>query len=667
VEHERARSAHHRERQSERDGTAHDPRLALVSRLGNQAAARLLATRRTLSRFESNEHKRMGDVGSGGASMELVPGFSITFGDMTAMAGDYFASVKQMQDLAAVPGSSGAPYSVAGSIDEVKYVLYVEVQKSMKEEDFDKAVVNAAKRRYYGLASQNVSHFTNPELGDELLTPEQRAAKGTANNAGSYRDNHILAIEAAVDAGTGVCGPLDQALLQEGFASHFLTDAFAAGHMRTPRASISDWWNPKVPMFWHNLKLWLAENIAIHMNENATVPSIATVNYLWHQAIETLEGVMAEKGMPDLTFGDAIGGALHDLDNLEGVEAQVGDDFVKLVGDGQVLDKQGRDLAQGAETLKRAAASVKVSLRDIHDAYDAAMNGQDAETVKQALMTPDGLFRAEQLWPAALPQNTPQPTWMVASVDELLKQARFRTALHHFAHEKAETLGGEVKLEGWFVEAKKAALKWTLAKLQGSEDGVVAVFREIIDYTPGLVSAGPGGGTGDLDGVFGQESDDNAVDYYRKAKEKGALGTLSVAQRIRLIELGLDGPTLGDDEEMIVGLLDSNLSHVVPVLSVVGWRRVWDDVDGENCRSFVRSCASVYWSAQDYARKRDEVSYLADGVTGETAQETIVAILRTCSGAEVRKIDDEVGGMLGLSFDLEGYNQDEFDKLKARP
>src|SRR5256885_6885606 len=52
--------------------------------------------------------------------------------------------------------------------------------------------------------------------------------------------------------------------------------------------------------------------------------------------------------------------------------------------------------------------------------------------------------------------------------------------------------------------------------------------------------------------LFGDESDDNAVAYYRVAKRKGVLATLTLAQRIRLIRLGLDGPTLGDDEEMIV-------------------------------------------------------------------------------------------------------------------
>ena len=30
-------------------------------------------------------------------------------------------------------------------------------------------------------------------------------------------------------------------------------------------------------------------------------------------------------------------------------------------------------------------------------------------------------------------------------------------------------------------------------------------------------------------------------------------------------------------------------------------------------------------------------------------------------------MDDEVGGTFGLSYDLDGAEQDEFDRLKARP
>jgi hypothetical protein len=394
-----------------------------------------------------------------------------------------------------------------------------------------------------------------------------------------------------------------------------------------------------------------------------------TINYLWKEAIETLEGVMASKGMPDLTFGDAIGGALHDLDNLEGVEVQTGDEFVTLVGDGQVLDEHDRELVRGADTLKRAAASVKVSLKDVHDAYEHAVGGMtDPMEVKRALMTPDGMYRAEQLWPHALPDSqvsNPTPPWMVGSIDELLDNGRIQEALTEFAHEKADTLGGEVELDPPFKLEKEAALKWTLEKLKQDQAGVLAVFKQIVDYTPGLATAETPEGEGELTGLFGDTSDDNAREYYRKAEKMGALTQLTVPQRRRLIRLALDGPTGDDDEEMIVGLLGANYDHIVPVLNVVGWRNVWDDLHGEECRKFVKTAGRTYWSDQSYMKKRGEIEYLADGTTGEIAQETIIVILRTCTPAEVRSIDDEVGGRLGLSFDLDGAEQDEFDKLKA--
>lgn len=673
------RSKEPREERPATGGVREPPPLAhSLSQIGNHAASREIArvlgsprpaappAGRRLSRFEAMEHKQMGDIGAGGATMRLAPGLDVTFGDMTAMAGDCFGSVEQLQALASIPGSPTAPYSKPGTVDEVKYVLYVEIRKTMKADQFDEEVVNAAKRRYYSLAANNASHFSRPELGDEFLTQEQRAAKGAANNAGSYRNNHDRAIEAAVAAGSAG-RPIDQAMLYEGFASHFLTDAFASGHTRTPRTAISDWWNPKVPMFWHNLKLWLAENIAKHLNDNSNLAGVMTVNYLWKEAIETLEGVMAAKGIPDLKFGDAIGGALHDLDNLEGVEAKVGNQLVTLVGDGQVLDDKDRELVRGAETMKLAANSVKVSIKDIHDAYAQGKAGTaDPQKIKQALKTKDNLYRAEQLWPQALPNSqvkNPTLPWMVASVDQLLAKARVKEALTHFAHEKADTLGGEVDLEPPLKLEKEAALKWTLAKLKQDQAGVMVVFNQIINYTPGLATAGAGGGEGELTGLFGDTSDDNAREYVRKAKDKGALPTLSIAQRQRLIRLALDGPTGDDDEAMILDVISTNTSHIVPVLNAVGWRRVWDDLDGEECRKFIKAAGPTYWKAQSLARKRAELSYLGDGVTGEIAEETMIVILRTCTPAEVRKLDAD----LDLSWDLDGAEQDELDRLKAGP
>ena len=114
-------------------------------------------------------------------------------------------------------------------------------------------------------------------------------------------------------------------------------------------------------------------------------------------------------------------------------------------------------------------------------------------------------------------------------------------------------------------------------------------------------------------------------------------------------------------------MLRAKPSDIANVINIVGWRRLWDKIDGEECRQFIQIAGHEYWKTQSYSRKREEVKFLADGVTGERSQELIIVILSTCTGAEVRRIDDEVGGMLGLSYDLDGVEQDQFDRLKARP
>ena len=50
-----------------------------------------------------------------------------------------------------------------------------------------------------------------------------------------------------------------EALAHDGFACHFLTDAFSGSHARTPRSSIEDYWDKKVPKFDERLVNWLAD------------------------------------------------------------------------------------------------------------------------------------------------------------------------------------------------------------------------------------------------------------------------------------------------------------------------------------------------------------------------------------------------------------------------
>ena len=171
--------------------------------------------------------------------------------------------------------------------------------------------------------------------------------------------------------------------------------------------------------------------------------------------------------------------------------------------------------------------------------------------------------------------------------------------------------------------------------------------------------------SGELGGIAGHDTDDNAVEYWKIAKGKNALKSLSSEQRKHLVKDVLDGVTIGDDVKVVLDVLTTADGSMKETIDSVSWRRVWKKLWGDDCRTFIRACGRTYWSAASYEEKRAEVKWLADGRTNDIAQETIIIILRTCTSAEVSRLDKEVGGWLGLSFDLTGAWDDEFKKMKS--
>jgi hypothetical protein len=656
---------------------ADHPLLALQRQAGNRAVASTVTIDGVprLQRFAEGEHKAMGDAGSGGAGITLPGGLTVTFGDVTALAGDYFGSMEQLRDLAKVQGDGTKP----GTRDEVEFALHVEIRKDRAKSDFGPDVAVAVTKRYYALAGTNLTHFTEPRSGDSgRSTDELAKARGTVppgaagaygvtpgtqvpvTNVGSYRANHEKALETAARAGAGG-GSMDDALLYEAFSSHFLTDAYSAGHLRTPRAAVGDWWNARVPMFWTNLQLWMAEVIAKHINDHSVAGYVQTVQQLYEAAQDTLRE--ATKVLPALTFGDAVGGALHDIDNEQGVVAQVGSDVVRLVGDGQVLDSQRRALVAGVPTAEKAAAGVRVSLQEVRDAFTAGAGGAAPAAAVAAARLPDGLFRAEQLWPRALADADPRQTnparnWQVETAEQLFADARMRTAFTHFAHEKADTLGGSVAMEPPFKADKAMALKEAVVdRLKGDEATVIGLLRAVINYTPGSA-------TGQTGGVFGHDSDDDALSYYRTARTAGALDRLTLTQRTRLVRLVLEGATTGPEDTMVADLLTSKPADAPAVIEAVSWRWIWDDLSGGDLRRVIDGAGPLYWKGKSLDAKKREVKFLADGPTGDLAQRTIIVILSTCANpAEVRAVDSYVGWP-GLDWDLSGRHQSDFDALK---
>ncbi len=127
--------------------------------------------------------------------LEIRPGLTLTYGEVVALAGDYYATP---EELAAelTPAVADAIRGVTPQ-DEGTFLL------NTHRGWFD----------YASLANENQDHFA----------PLSWAR---------YALHHAEALKLAINRN------LDAALVRNAFADHFLTDAFASGHLRVPRDAL---------------------------------------------------------------------------------------------------------------------------------------------------------------------------------------------------------------------------------------------------------------------------------------------------------------------------------------------------------------------------------------------------------------------------------------------
>jgi hypothetical protein len=516
----------------------------------------------------------MGEIGSQGTKVELAPGYGITYGEMTGLAGDHFESIEQMRAFAAK--SSGKE-----SREEIEYAL--EWKYKSPGRHWSPEAKAAQQARYYALAADNIAHFVNPETGDSARSTASKAGdvdtkaanrwwpKGQPKNAiAAYRLHHVQAINEALAAGkAGV--PIDVAMAADAFGSHYLTDAFSGGHIRTERSSIVEYWNGRVPMFYYNFIGFLAEKVAEQLND-ATGYSIMSKDMLvtgppgFDGALDTVKKKVGKKGK--LQFGDVVALALHDHDNREGVHAISEGRKVKLMGDGHAGEADEKFLAIRA---------VGMSVKDVEQAYAL---GQGGAANADSLLGSDGLFAAERVIPTADPDPTanaanPDVNWRTATVRDLLNDGHFQAALFDFCQEKrgevqsiADDMGG----------AKKKALEDGIIARMHTKGSCVDLVWSIINWTPNT-----GGG------AFGQNTDDNARAYYDAAKDTPyGVSSLTVTARINLIKPLLSGVWVTDgEEERVWWLLDTaSDSDARLIIKRVGWGRLDDELEGERRRKF---------------------------------------------------------------------------------
>lgn len=458
--------------------------LRLQRSVGNRGLSRLVASaRRPLARFAEREHKLIGDTAYGSEDqLTLAKGLTMSYGDAVAL-GDFYESFDRMKEIAAIPGIH------VGTQGELRYALEVDIRGGRKAEQIRKAGMNKRWDKYAQYHHEqldalyddrNIGHFPNPVEGDlgrprRELDERKDTGGGPLGAGATYRKWHREALRKAVDAARGGT-TLDEAFLTDGFACHFLTDAYSAGHITTPRKSIKDYWDPMVKDFDKKLIRWLTDRIGHgkwHSYERGGAYLVKGQS-IEKETLAQLTHKLGGKG-----FGDLVSLIVHDVNGARGVDATVNGKPIHLVGDGGILDEDGQSRASGAATFQAAVAAVSTSLDEVRDAYIAAgAHGTDVPTFEAGVTRADGLYAAERLIP--IPTQGSSVPWKFKTVEDLLLDADVDQALSIWGQVRAREFG---EMLSDFPEAARAAVQKALVEplASGDEDRIRVILLEIIN------------------------------------------------------------------------------------------------------------------------------------------------------------------------------------------
>jgi hypothetical protein len=142
--------------------------------------------------------------------------------------------------------------------------------------------------------------------------------------------------------------------------------------------------------------------------------------------------------------------------------------------------------------------------------------------------------------------------------------------------------------------------------------------------------------------------DDNRARAWIKRQSPGALGRQSVADRVRMIKVLLDGPTLDDDENAILRVLRASVTagDQVAVINTVGAHRMVDDFDGSEYTQIRALLRASYYGQTDQGTAFSLITACIDGWTHEWEESMIVDILELQpNGRElVARVGQKYGG-----------------------
>ncbi|MGC1734261.1 MAG: hypothetical protein WA731_16655 [Pseudonocardiaceae bacterium] len=388
------------------------------------------------------EHRAIGDAATGAALVNVggesaEERFLLSFGDVVALSGDYFRphgspnpglecrqaarpeadGSGRLFSLACAPGEAGTRLDTRDEIicalkvttvDEVFVDPRFEPSGQFADFRFNPGasrsdVERRVRDRYLALAASNDDHFVTPGRSDVAT------GSGFGSALFAYRNLHRVALDEAWHFGREG-GDVSRAMAREAAAAHYLTDAFAAGHLRTPVAAIRRFWKARYPSFWEHLQRRVASDTATALRELSRVIRLVPARLLYHCTLYEL--TTRTSRYPALSLGDLVARAFHDWDNSHGLAVDGGG---IVFGDGHVDEGVTRDLA---------LAGVRAGVDDVEVAFGLGTSGSAVsgealyERVREATGAGGGAFLAETRIPRLSPAN-PGQNWEANDAETL--------------------------------------------------------------------------------------------------------------------------------------------------------------------------------------------------------------------------------------------------------
>ena len=349
--------------------------LPLAASVGNAAFSRALAPRgrpaRWIARYEAGEHAQMG-----GTDTVMVNGVPIPSGNIIAM-GDFYRSPEAM---------TKAPPAELKALNDLierdkKARMHVPGVTAPTDDEIQQATMGRPEgERYMDLNKANFSHFAPPK--DPAAAAE--SAKKAEDNKSAWEKHHGAALDlahknAAPKDAPQVSDPSkpaqgtvpEDARVTNLFGAHYLTDAFASGHMinkaeimekaKANWAKVATQWGvPGTNDFTNQVAPMLLKDPAIAAAfKGKQIKLVVWGDVDASRISQLLFGMSTDKDTKG-DFFNLFARMVHDVLNREGVDVSNANTSWKAFGDAHmdsVSLAQGRLAVEASEKNLQDAAS----------------------------------------------------------------------------------------------------------------------------------------------------------------------------------------------------------------------------------------------------------------------------------------------------------------------